>query len=56
MKRIPGIKSVRIGNRIVALPDAQVRDLLKVLEKKQKKADTQHGNRKAEGRGMEAGL
>jgi len=28
-KRIPGVKGVMFGNRLVAMTDAQVRDLLK---------------------------
>jgi len=28
-KRIPGVKGVMFGNRLVAMIDAQVRDLLK---------------------------
>jgi hypothetical protein len=38
MKRIPGVKSVRIGNRLVSLPDWQVRDLLKQITPKRRKA------------------
>lgn len=42
-KRVPGVKVVRIGNRVVALPDAQVRDLLRA-EKKPKKLPRARGS------------
>lgn len=35
-RRIPGVKAIRIGGRLIALSDSQARDLLKRLEKKAK--------------------
>ncbi len=36
--RIPGIRTIRIGSRVVALPDWQLRDLVKrITEKRGKK-------------------
>jgi hypothetical protein len=32
-KRIPGVKGVYIGNRLVAMTDAEVRDLVKKTKK-----------------------
>ena len=56
VKRIPGLKAVRIGNRLVSLSDSVVRDLLKRLEKKEKKVDCRlRTNRGAKARGPVSG-